>query len=240
MSDLLDVRTLSVAFGGLVAIRSATLAVHAGEIHALIGPNGAGKSTLVNCVTGYQRPTAGSIHVGGTRIGAMRPAAVARLGVARTFQTPQLFGRLTTRQNVEVACARSTARTHATSLLEALGLAARMEVPASDLPYGEQRLLEVARALVRSPLLLLVDEPAAGLASSEIALLAAMLRRYAAQHATGVLIIEHNMVLVRALADRISVLHHGTIIASGPPDAVLAHPEVVSAYLGTSDKADAP
>ena len=237
MSDLLEVLDLSVVFGGLVAIRSVTLAVRAGEIHALIGPNGAGKSTLVNCVTGYQRPTSGSIRCCGNAIGALRPAAIAHLGVARTFQTPQLFGRLSTRQNVEVAGTRSSDPSQATSLLEALGLHARMDVPAADLPYGEQRLLEVARALVRSPPLLLVDEPAAGLAGAEIALLAAMLRRYAEQREIGVLIIEHNMALVRTLAHRISVLHHGTIIASGLPDVVLADPEVVSAYLGTSTKA---
>jgi branched-chain amino acid transport system ATP-binding protein len=145
VSVLLQVEHLVVRFGGVTALDDASLAVHAGEIHALIGPNGAGKSTLVNCVTAYQRPTSGSVRVNGRPIGSMRPAEVARLGVARTFQTPQLFGRLSTLENVQVARSARGEAAHAAALLDALGLTDRIDSIAADLPYGSQRLLEVAR-----------------------------------------------------------------------------------------------
>lgn len=234
MSDLLQVSEVAVKFGGLVALKSATLSVRAGEIHALIGPNGAGKSTLINCITGYQRPTEGSITIHGEPVHRLRPAAIARLGVARTFQTPQLFGRLSAFDNVNVARKHSAPASAVATILSRLGLSARADVVATDLAYGEQRLIEVARAIVRSPSILLVDEPAAGLAPHEINLLKQVLREFVQSQNCGVLIIEHNVALLRTLAGRISVLHQGTIIASGNPDEVLADPEVISAYLGTS------
>jgi ABC-type branched-subunit amino acid transport system ATPase component len=236
---LVEARGVEVTFGGLQALRGAALTVKRGDIHALIGPNGAGKSTFVNCITGYQRVTRGTILIDGRSIIGMSPSAIARRGLARTFQTPQLFGRLTVAGNIRVAARREDRAAPRDETMFRLGLGARCDALASDLSYGEQRLLEVARALACAPTLLLVDEPASGLPAEDQVRLEAVLRDFAARGA-GVLLVEHNVGLVRRLAHQVSVLHQGGIIASGDPDKVLADSEVVAAYLGSSEQGPQP
>jgi ABC-type branched-subunit amino acid transport system ATPase component len=232
---LVEVRGVDLNFGGLQALRDASLTVNMGEIHALIGPNGAGKSTLVNCISGYQKMTGGRISVVGRSIANLSPSAIARSGVARTFQTPQLFGRLTVMGNILVALRPHGQSTSIGELIRQLGLGPRETTLAADLSYGEQRLLEVARALACAPTLLLVDEPAAGLPAEDQVRLEAVLRDFV-RRGNGVLLIEHNVGMVRRVSDRISVLHQGAVIASGDPKEVLADPHVVAAYLGSSDR----
>jgi ABC-type branched-subunit amino acid transport system ATPase component len=230
----LDIRGVSVRFGGLAAVSDLALALGQGEIHALIGPNGAGKSTVINCISGFQPLTSGEMRLGDERLARLTPVVAARKGIARTFQTPQLFGRLSVADNVRVAS--RTGRTGLFSeaeLLELVGLAGLQARTAEGLAYGQQRLLEVARALACAPRLLLLDEPAAGLAADDVARLAQLLRRIAGELGLGILLVEHNVGLVKRLCDRATVMHHGLVIASGSPAAVLSDPAVVTAYLGT-------
>jgi branched-chain amino acid transport system ATP-binding protein len=238
MSALLELQNLSVRFGGLVAVADATMSFVAREIHALIGPNGAGKSTVINCISGFQRRSSGEIRLDGCALPNLGAAAAARRGIARSFQTPQLFHRLSVGDNVRVAHKRQTGSGLGVSdLLELVGLAEVENRPADSLAYGQQRLLEVARALASSPRLLLLDEPAAGLASNEIERLTRMLKLIVSEFGMAVLIVEHNVPLVRRIADHITVMHHGVVIATGAPDTVLADSTVVAAYLGSSSTA---
>lgn len=238
MSALLELKEVSVRFGGLTAVADATMAFVAREIHALIGPNGAGKSTVINCISGFQRRSSGEIRLDGRVLPHLDAAAVARRGISRSFQTPHLFNRLSVGDNVRVAHRRKTGfGLGVGDLLELVGLAEVSHHQADSLAYGQQRLLEVARALASSPRILLLDEPAAGLASEDIDRLSRLLKLIASQFAIAVLIIEHNVPLVRRIADHITVMHHGFVIASGAPDTVLADPAVVAAYLGGSSTA---
>lgn len=232
MSALLEIAGLGVRFGGLSAVSDVSLTVVRGEIHALIGPNGAGKSTVVNCISGFQAPSAGEICLDGAALPQLDPVAISRRGVARTFQTPQLFGRLTVAQNVRVASKGKAGRLSDVELIRLVGLASYEDSPGEGLAYGQQRLLEVARALATAPRLLLLDEPAAGLAAEDLERLGILLRRIAAEFDLGVLLIEHNVGLVKRLSDRVTVMHHGLVIASGEQAAVFSDPIVVEAYLG--------
>lgn len=231
MTPLVSLDNVSVSFGGVHALRNTSLHVAPNEIHALIGPNGAGKSTLVNCITGYQKPSAGRIEVTGIATTGFRPARVAKLGVSRTFQTPQLFNRLSLKDNLRVG---PTALGDAAldDLLRHMGLEQSRGVAPEELAYGQQRLLECARALAAGARLLLLDEPAAGLTQQDQEILVLAIRSFVARGDNAVLIIEHNVSLVRSLATRISVLHHGEMIACGAPDVVLTDPVVIEAYLG--------
>ncbi len=231
-APLLAVHGLTVRFGGLTAVADVAFAIARGEIHALIGPNGAGKSTVINCVTGFQEPTAGAIRLDGRPLPRRDPVAVTRRGVARSFQTPQLFGRLSVADNLRVASQRARGPIPDPELIRLVGLSGLEERRAETLAYGQQRLLEVARALACAPRLLLLDEPAAGLAGEDNERLALLLRRIAAELDLGVLIVEHNVALIRRLSDRVTVMHHGHVIASGAPGPVLSDPAVVAAYLG--------
>jgi branched-chain amino acid transport system ATP-binding protein len=250
---LLAVEELSIAFGGLSALSGVTLGVDAGEIAALIGPNGAGKSTVFNVLSGLYRPTAGRVAFDGADLTRLAPHEIAQHGLGRTFQNTEVFRALSALDNVLVgaharlrgglvaaACRlppvrreEAAARAQARELLERVGLADVADVAAGDLPLGSQKRLEVARALAAGPRLLLLDEPAGGLNPSETRRLMDLIRRLRDELRLTILVVEHDMDLVMAISDRVTVLHYGRVIAAGPPQAVATDPAVVDAYLGT-------
>ncbi|QIB34153.1 ABC transporter permease subunit [Ancylobacter pratisalsi] len=246
-------RALTVRFGGLTALAEASLRVKPGEVHALIGPNGAGKSTFVNTISGFYQPTEGAFELDGVQLAGMRSHEIARVGLARTFQNTELFGELSVLENVMVgyqqrltygvaaAVLRSPAmrrqerdcRRAAIGLLAFVGLEDYAHEAARFLPFGLQRRLEIARALAAGPRLLLLDEPAAGLTTQEIDELEAMIRRIAGL-GISVLLIEHHVELIMAVADTVTVLDYGQVIASDTPARVQDDPRVIEAYFGTS------
>jgi branched-chain amino acid transport system permease protein len=254
-TQVLSVRGLTKRYGGVVAVRDFDLDVAAGEIVALIGPNGAGKTTCFNMITGVLAPTAGTVTVRGERVEGRRPHVIAALGATRTFQNLQVFGSSTVLGNVAVArhlrsragvprgmfaLARKEEReieAAARAAVAALGLADDADRPVKDLPFGRQRQVEVARALALSPMLLLLDEPMAGLSGPERESLATLLRR-TRDAGVAIVLVEHDVDAVMALADRVAVLDDGLLIALGPPDQVREDPAVIAAYLGTDEKAD--
>ncbi len=228
---------VSRSFAGVHALRGVTLELRRGEVVGLIGPNGAGKTTLVNVMTGFDEPTAGTVELEGRDITGWRPHRRGRAGLARTFQHSHSFGNLSVRENVEVSAlgvgaSPREARRRAANLLELLGLARQEHAPASALPHGEERKLEVARALAIEPRFVLMDEPAAGLPEAEIPDFAAVLRAVRDDRGAGVLLIDHNMALVMEVCDRIHVLDQGRTLAEGTPDAVRGNIDVAAAYLG--------
>jgi branched-chain amino acid transport system permease protein len=249
---LLAIEGLTLRFGGLVAVDALDLAVEAGSIHGLIGPNGAGKTTVINAVTGLYRPQGGRVRLAGQDLLGLRPSRITRRGIARTFQTIRLFGEMSVLQNVTVAgqCHATTHLGHAVwggarpraereareaearALLGLVGLADRAADPARSLPHGQQRQLEIARALATRPRLLCLDEPAAGLTHAERD---ELIHRMQAIRARGItlLVVEHNMPLIMRVCDRITVLDFGRKIAEGAPGEVREAPAVVEAYLGS-------
>jgi branched-chain amino acid transport system ATP-binding protein len=249
-APLLEVRGLTKEFGGLTAVRSVDFAVAAGQIKALIGPNGAGKTTIFNLISGALEPTRGAVFFEGERL-PRRAHAVAARGIGRTFQLARLFGEMTVLENVLVGChqrgragwmacaLRSRAmreeerqlRARARRALELVGLDARAGTPASLLPYGEQRLVEVARALAMDPRLLLLDEPGAGLSPAEHLKLAVLIKRIR-DGGTTVLLVDHHMDFVMDISDEVLVLSYGEKLAEGAPRAVRRDPAVIAAYLG--------
>jgi branched-chain amino acid transport system ATP-binding protein len=238
-ADLLEVHDVRVHFAGVKAVDGVDLTLRRGEILGLIGPNGAGKTTLVNVLSGFQRPDAGRIVLGGRTVTGWSPARLARAGLVRTFQAVRLFGGLTAFENVESAALgaglpRREARAAADELLSRLGLAARAHATASSLPYGDERRLGIARALATKPRFLLLDEPAAGLNEAESDQLLTTLTEIVRDFGSALLVIEHDMRLIMRLCDRIQVLDMGTTLAEGTPSEVRADPHVLSAYLGTS------
>ncbi len=249
MTALLELRALRKSFGGLAVTQDVSLTLARGEIHALIGPNGAGKTTLVHQVSGTLRPDAGQVIFAGEDVTGLGLAQRARRGLARSFQITCVLPGFSALENVALAVqaragssfrffrpARNEAALNARAMaaLEEMGLAARAHLPAAALSHGEKRQLELAIALAMEPRVLLLDEPLAGTGAEEaerlIRILSAIKPRY------GILLIEHDMPAVFALADRISVLAQGKLIAGGPPDAIRADPHVRAAYLGDDDE----
>lgn len=249
---LLVVDSLSRNFGGLMAVDGVSFEVAAGEIFGLIGPNGAGKTTLFNMMTGLTVPSSGSVRYGDHDLGRLSPHRIAQLGVARTFQNIRLFGQLSVLHNVLIGRHLHThssvlagmfglpqarreeqqARARALELLDLVGLADRAAVQASSLPYGDQRRLEIARALALEPRLLLLDEPAAGMNPNEKQSLSDFIREVRRRFDLTVLLIEHHVPLVMGLCDRIAVLNFGELIALGDPAQVQGDRGVIEAYLG--------
>lgn len=239
---LLTLHGLAKHFGGLKAVDGIDMAVHRGTVHALIGPNGSGKTTSLNVVSGIYKPTAGGVVLEGEDVSLLRPHERAGRGIGRTFQNIRLFANLSALENVMVGAQRDgnpipsgyrALRARAMSALAFVGLADRAHVIVRNLPYGHQRLVEIARVLAGHPRLLLLDEPAAGLNQTEKMNLVELLRRLRG-HGLTIFLIDHDMGLVEKVSDRITVLNFGRKIAEGSPQDVLRHPDVVAAYLGTS------
>ncbi|MEP7457265.1 ABC transporter ATP-binding protein [Phyllobacterium sp. SB3] len=248
---ILEVNALGKQYGGLVAAKDISFDVENGSITAVIGPNGAGKTTLFNMISGFVTPTGGLVRFEGNDLTGFSPDQIAKLGLVRTFQLVQLFKSLTVLENVEVGSHLRTqgnlgaallrpgwarqqeldVRKNANAILSSVGLSAHAEDLAGILPYGQQRLLEIARALAAEPKLLLLDEPAAGLDRNETERLAEIIRNVAA-NGTTVLLIEHDMSLIMDIAQHIVVLDFGRCIASGTPDQIRKDPAVLEAYLG--------
>jgi branched-chain amino acid transport system permease protein len=253
----LTVTAVTKRFGGLVAVSDATLAIRGGRIHGLIGPNGAGKSTMISLITGFLRPDAGQISFAGHGLTRLDSAAIARLGIARTFQQAAPLLGLTVVENVttglhlhyqsgigsvllRLPSMRREARELAASaytLLDRVGLAAEANVQAGVLTFGKLRFLEIARAIAMRPRIMLFDEPAAGLNQPESEQLAALLRELR-DEGIGVLLVDHDVPFVFDLCDEITVMDSGSIIAAGDPDHVYADPLVRAAYLGTPGSSD--
>ena len=251
MSTLLEAEHVGKHFGGVQALTDVSFGIRAGEIYGLIGPNGAGKTTLFNLVTGFVAPDSGCLELDGRSLAGLKPDAIAKLGIARTFQNIRLFANLSalenvmigrharTRAGVAAAIFRTAAQrseeaaieARALELLDYVGIAQRGNLLARNLPYGDQRRLEIARALATEPRLLALDEPAAGMNATETQALSELLARIRSDGVT-IFLIEHDMRLVMGLCDRVLVLDFGRRIAEGTPREVQHDPAVVAAYLG--------
>jgi ABC-type branched-subunit amino acid transport system ATPase component len=233
---MLRIVNVTKYFGRVRALESATVRVDRGELVGLIGPNGSGKTTLINVITGYYEPDGGTVYLGDRKLTGMKPHEIAALGVARTFQVPRVFRSMTVMQNLMAALAynreaRKGAEERAEWLLDALGLSEKRDELASNLSGGQQRLLEIARALIVNPKVLLLDEPTAGLNPAVIETLRELLQRVK-ESGTAVLMVEHNMRVVSSFCDRVVAMNEGIIVAEGRPEEVLLNEAVIEAYLG--------
>ena len=249
---LLEAEDLCMQFGGLLAVNRVGLQIHEGEIVSIIGPNGAGKTTVFNCLTGFYRPTSGSIRYKGKSIERMPGHKIARLGIVRTFQNVRLFKAMTVLENLLVAQHRflntgllaglfktpafkkseHKAKHDAEFWLDKVGLTEFANREAGNLAYGQQRRLEIARCMVTNPDLLMLDEPAAGLNPKETKQLDDLISDLRQNHQVSVLLIEHDMKLVMEISDRIYVINQGEPLTAGSPEAVRNNPDVIKAYLG--------
>jgi branched-chain amino acid transport system ATP-binding protein len=250
VTALLETRGLGRAFGALQAVAGVSLAVEPEEVRAVIGPNGAGKTTLFHLISGLLAPTAGHVLFRGEDVTALRAPARCRRGISRTFQITSIFPELSVLENVRMAVqlrgggnfrlvgGRATleaSEQRARSSLDALGLIDRAAEQATTLPHGDQRLLEIAMAVAQEPALLLLDEPTQGLSPEDTVATVAVIRQVARRQQLTILLVEHDMDVVFDLADRISVLHFGQLIAEGTPNEIRANVEVQRAYLGGAE-----
>jgi branched-chain amino acid transport system ATP-binding protein len=242
---ILETRGLTKEFKGFVAVNDVSLKIRRGTIHALIGPNGAGKTTCFNLLTHFLAPTRGQIYFNGREITGSRPAAIARMGLVRSFQISAVFPHLTVLENVRIALQRDRGRSfdfwrseraldafheRARELLAAVGLAGFEATPAVELPYGRKRALEIATTLALDPEMMLLDEPTAGMAHEDVDRISALIKQVARNRT--VLMVEHNLSVVEHLSDVITVLARGEVLAEGDYAAVSRNPDVVQAYLG--------
>lgn len=249
---LLEVKNLGISFGGLRAVDDVNLNIESGQLYGLIGPNGAGKTTIFNLLTGVYRPTTGTIKIDGVNLVGKSPSEICQAGIARTFQNIRLFKKMTVLDNVKVALhnqvkyslltsflrlpayfkAEKAMNEKAMEILQVFDLDGQADYLASNLPYGKQRKLEIARGLATNPKLLLLDEPAAGMNPNETAELMETIRLVRDRYHITILLIEHDMKLVAGICEKILVLNFGTELATGAPEVVLNNPEVITAYLG--------
>lgn len=252
MKTLLKAENISVEFGGLVAVENFNIEMGEMELVGLIGPNGAGKTTVFNLLTGVYKPTAGKIYVNGKDVTGKKPEQIVSEGVTRTFQNIRLFKKMTVLENVKVACNHNMkysvlsgvlrsktyweeekeAEELAMSILDVFGMTHLAENIAENLPYGQQRKLEIARAMATNPSVLLLDEPAAGMNPTETAELMDTIALMRDKFRISILLIEHDMSLVMGICERIIVLNYGHMLAEGTPNEVTSNPQVVAAYLG--------
>ena len=237
-AGVLEAVDVTRRFGGVQALKGVSLRLDEGRIVGLIGPNGSGKTTLLNCIGGAYPPTSGTIRLNGVEISRRRGHVVARRGVIRTFQNIRLFADLTAAQNVEVGAlaagrvARRNSPAHALEVLDRLGIAALADRYAGTLSYGDQRRVEIARALAASPRFLLLDEPAAGMNDAESLILRESIERIRSERECGILVVEHDLHLIMQLCDEIYVLNEGLVISHGTPAEVRWDPAVIAAYIG--------
>ena len=249
---MLECKNLGIQFGGLKAVDNFSLNIEKGMLYGLIGPNGAGKTTVFNLLTGVYKPSGGTIRLNGNLINGKTPTQINNLGIARTFQNIRLFSNMSVLDNVKVALHEKvkypliTSMTHmfgfskkekemddlAMEILEVFSLGEKRDILSGNLPYGDQRKLEIARALATSPSLLLLDEPAAGMNPNETEELMDTIRKIRDMYDMTILLIEHDMKLVAGICEKLTVLNFGTELASGIPSEVLNNPEVITAYLG--------
>lgn len=251
--NLLETKNITMRFGGLTAVTNFNLSIGENELVGLIGPNGAGKTTIFNMITGVYKPTEGAITFDGSRIDGLHTYEINRKKMARTFQNIRLFGDMTVVENVLVACTYETKynlfdavvrtkryydtetklREEAIRLLKIFGIDDKADTLAKNLPYGEQRKLEIVRALASKPKLLLLDEPAAGMNPNETADLAVLIQKIRKEFNIAILLIEHDMKLVMGICDKVAVVSFGKTIVIDKPEVVMQNPKVIEAYLGT-------